>query len=827
MTMRAYPSPLEARDASAIGRTFPARRALANNALWLLGSNVFYSACQWLTVVAIVKSHAANALGHYGLASAVAAPIVVLSTMALRSFQATDVLRRYAFADYLNLRLAANVVAGVAIGVAGLAGAAPDGAASLLVPISVAKLVEVTSETCYGLAQRHDRVRSVALSQALRACVGLTALIVALTLGGTLVTAVWALAGAWIVVLLAVDLPGAQALEPVFARPRVARLASLAGECLPLGAQSAVVALTQGLPRYLLQASHGAAAVGYFTALSGITPALAQLASAVGQAAAPQLGWKAAGDLRSYRRLVFRLLAAAAALSAVLTLGAVLVGRQFLTVAYAPDYAAYETAFVLLVLGAGLSVVNTMAYFSLLAVRRHGLLLAMQCFGLLTTAATGIWLIPRFGLSGAAVAVALGGAASAAPGAHVLLRGPLTRMRRDPGLACVLAVLLLAASTGWTTESTDVGTVRFAKGAATSFDRYTRDPTPAQQAWMQAHYARMRAYSPYFDARLAWFPKAWVYKDLYAIYVDSPLVDAHPDWILRDGGGDRLYIPYDCKGGTCPQYAADIGNPAFRADWVAGARATLGKGYVGLFVDDVNMDLSRVGNGAGSAVVPRDPRTGSAMTNADWRRYMAEFTEDIRRAFPTHEIVHNALWFFGHDDPFIQRQLLSADYIEVERGVNDAGVRGGSGRYGFERLLAYIDWVHARGRGIVFDAGADTDTAREYGLAAYFLVDAGRDLLGNDPGGAPDEWWSGYGVGLGAPAAARYTWRGVLRRDFQQGVVLVNPPDAAPRTLGLDQPHTDLAGRQRASVTLGPAEGAVLRSALPVPRAIDIRPEVN
>jgi hypothetical protein len=216
------------------------------------------------------------------------------------------------------------------------------------------------------------------------------------------------------------------------------------------------------------------------------------------------------------------------------------------------------------------------------------------------------------------------------------------------------------------------------------------------------------------------------------------------------------------------------------------------------------------------------------MTNADWRRYMAEFTGGgDRRAFPTHEIVHNPLWFFGRDDPFIQRQLLSADYIEVERGVNDSGVRGGDGRYGFDRLLAYLDWVHAQGRGIVFDAGAETDSGREYGLAAYFLVDAGRDSLGNDPGGTPDDWWGGYDIVLGAPAASRYTWRGVLRRDFEHGMVLVNPPDAPPRILALDRPHLDLAGQQRTAVTLGPAEGAVLRSALTAPRAIDIKPEVH
>ena len=61
------------------------------------------------------------------------------------------------------------------------------------------------------------------------------------------------------------------------------------------------------------------------------------------------------------------------------------------------------------------------------------------------------------------------------------------------------------------------GTVRFVRTANSAFDRYTKSPDPAQQKWMRAKYWRMLAYSPYFDSRLAWFPAAWAYKDLYGI----------------------------------------------------------------------------------------------------------------------------------------------------------------------------------------------------------------------------------------------------------------------------------------------------------------------
>lgn len=374
--------------------------------------------------------------------------------------------------------------------------------------------------------------------------------------------------------------------------------------------------------------------------------------------------------------------------------------------------------------------------------------------------------------------------------------------------ALLLAMAAAAAPPG---DDSSPGSIRFVRAADSRFDRYTRAPSPAAQQWMRGHFWRMRCYAPYFDSRLQWYPHAWVYKNLYGIPVDSALVTERPDWLLRDAGGMPLYVRYDCSGTGCPQYAADVGDAGFRAHWIAEARALLGRGYGGLFVDDVNMLMSRVSDGAGRAVAPRDPRTGTAMTEPDWQRYVAEFTEHIRAAFPTAEIVHNALWFAGHDGEFVARALTAADFQNLERGVNDDGIVGGGGEYGFDTFLSHIDWLHQRGKGVIFDADARSANDREYALAVYFLVSTNRDGLGNDVGGTPKDWWPMYDVTLGAPLSGRYRWRDVLRRDFENGIVLVNAPGARPMTLSLERGYAGDDGARRRRVTLGPAEGAVLR----------------
>ena len=217
-----------------------------------------------------------------------------------------------------------------------------------------------------------------------------------------------------------------------------------------------------------------------------------------------------------------------------------------------------------------------------------------------------------------------------------------------------------------------------------------------------------------------------------------------------------------------------------------------------------------MGDGSGAEVAPIDPRTGAPMTLEDWRRYVAEFTTEIRRAFPNAVITHNAIWSAPESDRFVVEEIQAADYVELERGFNDPGITAGSGTFGFETLVRHVDWLHTMGRGAILEPYGLDPARREYELASYFLVSNGNDAISSDFEADPDDWWPGWDSDLGASLGARYEWDGVLRRDFQRGVVLVNEPGAPTRTLDLEGSYRTLGGDEVTSATLGPAQGAVL-----------------
>ncbi|MFT4034874.1 MAG: putative glycoside hydrolase [Patulibacter sp.] len=388
-------------------------------------------------------------------------------------------------------------------------------------------------------------------------------------------------------------------------------------------------------------------------------------------------------------------------------------------------------------------------------------------------------------------------------------------------LASVLALVACSVPAGSADAAVDAsgtpGAVRFVKRMDPSFDKYVTNPSAERITWLNQKLWRTEVFTPFFDSRTAFYGNGWVYSDLYAIYNGSDVAEQHPEWILKDANGNKLFIPWGCANGTCPQYAADITNPAFRAWWTANLVTNLAKGYRGAWVDDVNLEL-RVGNGSGDTVAPYSPALGRTMSTVDWRRAMAEFVEQVRAAVPSDkEILHNSIWYAaqgeGRDsDQYVQRQIAAADYINIERGFNDGGLTGGTGEWSLQALQGFIDRVHAKGKGVIIDAFDASTGGMEYSLANYLLINSGRDGVG-EVDMTPDNWWAGWDTDLGGALSDRYSWQGLVRRDFAGGMALVNEPGAATRTVTLPTAMKTIDGQTITTVTLSAGQGAVLSGA--------------
>lgn len=300
--------------------------------------------------------------------------------------------------------------------------------------------------------------------------------------------------------------------------------------------------------------------------------------------------------------------------------------------------------------------------------------------------------------------------------------------------------------------------------------------------------------------RPAWAAGAWVHQHAYGL--DPADLAAHPEWQLKDASNQPLHVG--------SRAAADFGNPAFRAWWIAKAQAAVAAGHRGVYIDDVFMER-RTTTAGGVSRAAIDPRTGGTFTEASWQRTMADFMVAVRAALPGREIVQEVLWYKGDANADVLRGLQVANWVVVDGGFNGPLVSYGGGTYGYQTLAGWIERAQARGTGVILDFSTTAPAARLYGLASFWLVNNGTSAIANDASAT----WAGYRVDLGTPITSRYpVATGAWRRDFTRGIVVANEPYRSTRTITLPAGYQDLDGVARTSITLAGGQGAVL---VPVP----------
>ena len=350
------------------------------------------------------------------------------------------------------------------------------------------------------------------------------------------------------------------------------------------------------------------------------------------------------------------------------------------------------------------------------------------------------------------------------------------------------------------------GKARFYKGAYPGLDRYIGTRRCGRYL---NRYVRMRMFSHFADRCVnGSYRGGLVNVNAQAIQVDDVRIrrgDSRADrarkraldrMVLRDSAGRRLYVPFDCAGGRCPQYAADIADPRWRAHLYRFVRRAMRHRYAGVFLDDVNWQVN-VSDGFERSVPVMDP--------ARWKRAMARLVSGVRHsAGRRREVMVNTVWWRPESslhDPVVAGGLARATDLYIERGAEDTR-RGQS----YEGMLALIDRVHALGLGVTLENYTAVDRFEsEFELASYLLHSNGRDAFGSEWASCPRPsrryrpcragFWKGYRANLGRALGPR-TLRpdGVLERRFQRGMAAIS---RTGRTWPRPSPVSRSPGRKR------------------------------
>lgn len=389
---------------------------------WTFVGNVVYSGCQWGTLVLLAKIGNPVMVGQYGLAIAVAQPVLALTNLQVTSLQTTDIRERYRFGDYLGFRLLTTALALLVISAIPLLAHYTRDTAMVILVVGLAQAVEAVREIYHGQLQFRDHMDRIAKSMILRALLGLAALSLAVYFTHSVVWGALGLAFGRALVSVFYDMsPRTQlappqklgheewkALEAAHRgelRPRWNRTAQtqLLRLCGTLGVIALLVALIPNVPRYFIVGKISERALGIFTAAAFLVSSGNLVVTALGQSAFVRLArFYAAGELARFRTLLWKLLAVVT----VLGLGGVgvaaLFGKELLTVLYRPEYAEHTDVLIAMMISGTLSYISSLLGAAVTAARFFKQQIPMLIVVVGAAALSSYLLIPKFGLVGAA-----------------------------------------------------------------------------------------------------------------------------------------------------------------------------------------------------------------------------------------------------------------------------------------------------------------------------------------------------------------------------------------------------------------------------------------
>jgi len=277
----------------------------------------------------------------------------------------------------------------------------------------------------------------------------------------------------------------------------------------------------------------------------------------------------------------------------------------------------------------------------------------------------------------------------------------------------------------------------------------------------------------------------------------------HPDWLL-DAIGTRQPLEFR----DYPQtWQTDYGNLAYQRQWVQNVLADVrDHGWDGVEVDNALTVADAYGV---AAQYPTDAAVQAATYSA---------LQQVGHAL--HDAGVAAVFNVGYATAFPglwQRWLKPVDGLEQQFYLSSSTAPGAVGAE-WDTYQEEVSSCTAQHKSCWFHSGeysaAVTSQTRQYALASFLLATDGQQLFGvggvtsSPPGSAPT---------LGGRLSAMYQVGVSWRRNFTLGIAIVNP-SMSTSVVSLDGTYLNSAGRPVNTVTLGPASGAVLRTAQGVDR---------
>ena len=284
-------------------------------------------------------------------------------------------------------------------------------------------------------------------------------------------------------------------------------------------------------------------------------------------------------------------------------------------------------------------------------------------------------------------------------------------------------------------------------------------------------------------------------------------------WFLHDSGGERIRVRVKNYSGNMSRYGMNVAHPGWQGYLAEEAVRLLKAGYDGIQLDNVetawSYRLRYVGSFVSALPVELDEEGWYAGETALLRAVRKAATD---AGFAGREIIFNHMRA-GELDRSMEF-LAEADGANAENWM-DLDVPS-SGKWGWRDRVDLARRAAREGKrtNLLCQTKSATASQARFGFASYLMaIESDRNTFWY---GVPYRvegirWYDFFDADLGRPSGEmrEVGVTGVFRRDFEKGVVLINP-GAEAAEIGLGRAFWDDLYEEVLSVSLGEKEAALL-----------------
>jgi O-antigen/teichoic acid export membrane protein len=376
---------------------------------WSFIGWVGYAGCQWLMLSVMAKLGNPAVVGQFAFALALSAPVFMFTNLNLRVVQSTDALNEYTFSDYAVLRFLGSSVALSVIAATSYFLKLPQAAIVVVLLVAIFKFLESFGDLVAGLLQKFERLDRAAIALLLRGVISIGVFAVTFAIWRSLTVSLLGWVACSAVVIVSYDFRVARKLTSFHdgrSRLHWSQMWSLAAISLPLGLVSTITSFNTNIPRYTIQHVLSVADLGIFASIAYPVTAATIISNSLGQSALARLSRLFAEKrIKEFKHLVLKLVAVGSGVGLLALILVVTCGNSFLAILYTPEYTTQGSLFALLALVAGLNCVGCFLTYALTAARQFRVQLPISTTCVLTTFLASTFLVPRFHLVGAALAL--------------------------------------------------------------------------------------------------------------------------------------------------------------------------------------------------------------------------------------------------------------------------------------------------------------------------------------------------------------------------------------------------------------------------------------